>query len=168
MLQGKSAAVFVVIVSTRVPLSMPVAGVAEKIANGVRRLPVSTLESRNMSRRAATIRLRWLVYNDSRGIRRFSLVTSGRKVSGRDMAHFCEIYRRLGRETGLQLCASMGLLDEESMKMLRDAGVTRYHCNLESAPSFFPSLCTTHTIADKIATFAPCQAHGNDWCVRAA
>ena len=103
-------------------------------------------------------------YNDSRGIRRFSLVTSGRKVSRRDMAHFCEIYRRLGRETGLHLCASMGLLDEESMKMLRDAGDTRYHCNLESAPSFFPSLCTTHTIADKIATLRLAKRMGMTVC----
>lgn len=103
-------------------------------------------------------------YNDSRGIRRFSLVTSGRKVDNRDMEHFCEIYRHLGRETGLQLCASMGLIDEEAMKMLREAGVTRYHCNLEAAPSFFPSLCSTHTTADKIATLRLAKRMGMTVC----
>ena len=103
-------------------------------------------------------------YNDSRGIRRFSLVTSGRRVSCRDMEYYCDIYRRLGKETGLSLCASMGLLDEEALKMLWDAGVKRYHCNLETAPSFFPSLCSTHTTADKIATLRRAKSVGMTVC----
>lgn len=103
-------------------------------------------------------------YNANRGIRRFSLVTSGRKVSYRDMEYFCDIYRRLGEETGLYLCASMGLIDEPSMIKLRDAGVKRYHCNIETAPSYFGSLCTTHTIDDKISTLRMARKHGMEVC----
>lgn len=103
-------------------------------------------------------------YNDSRGISRFSLVTSGRKVDKKDMPHFCDIYRQLARETNLYLCASMGLIDEEEMAMLRDAGVKRYHCNLESAPSFFHTLCTTHTTEDKIQTIRAAKKVGLTVC----
>lgn len=103
-------------------------------------------------------------YNDSRGIRRFSLVTSGRKVGQRDMEHFCNMYKRLGEETRLHLCASMGLLDEHELKMLREAGVERYHCNLETAPSYFGKLCTTHTIADKVKTLQLAKSVGMTVC----
>lgn len=103
-------------------------------------------------------------YNDSRGIRRFSLVTSGRKVGRRDMEHFCDIYRQLRKQTGLHLCASMGLLGKDELQMLRDAGVERYHCNLETAPSYFGSLCTTHTTADKIETLRLAKSVGMTVC----
>lgn len=103
-------------------------------------------------------------HNDGKGIHRFSLVTSGRRVGSRDMEYFCGVYRRLRKETRLHLCASMGLLGEKEMEMLRDAGVQRYHCNLETAPSYFSSLCTTHTTDDKIATIRLAKRMGMAVC----
>ena len=91
-------------------------------------------------------------YNRSRGIGRFSLVTSGRTISGEALETLCGYYRELHRAGGMGLCASMGLLDAEALAKLRDAGVERYHCNLESAPSHFSTLCSTHSIEDKIKT----------------
>lgn len=102
--------------------------------------------------------------NDRRGVRRLSLVTSGRRVSRRDIDRFCELYRAIARETGLFMCASMGLLDRESLERLRDAGVRRYHCNLETSASFFPTLCSTHTHADKIATIRAAREAGLEVC----
>ena len=102
--------------------------------------------------------------NEKEGIRRFSLVTSGRAVSRKDMEKFCDIFRRLSRETGLYLCASMGLIGKEEMQMLADAGVKRYHCNMETSESFFPTLCTTHTPADKRATIRAAREVGMAVC----
>lgn len=102
--------------------------------------------------------------NEKAGIRRFSLVTSGRAVSKRDLKKFCETYSRLAKDTGLYLCASMGLLGEEEMQMLKDAGVKRYHCNMETSSGVFPTLCSTHTPEDKRRTIAAARKCGMDVC----
>lgn len=103
-------------------------------------------------------------HNEREGIRRFSLVTSGRTVSRSDLEKFCDIYRRLSASTSLYLCASMGLLGPEEMKMLKDAGVKRYHCNMETASTYFPTLCTTHTPEDKHRTIRAARECGMDVC----
>lgn len=102
--------------------------------------------------------------NEKEGIRRFSLVTSGRTVSNRDLDTFCRIYERLAAETGLYLCASMGLLDREQMHRLKEAGVKRYHCNMETSSKVFPTLCTTHTPEDKKRTISHAKAEGMKVC----
>lgn len=104
-------------------------------------------------------------YNDSRGIGRFSLVTSGRKVGGAALDTLCSYYRDLSASCpGMGLCASMGLMDAGGLRRLREAGVERYHCNMESAPSHFGTLCSTHTQADKLATIRAAREAGLEIC----
>lgn len=91
-------------------------------------------------------------YNAERGVGRYSLVASGRAVKGKALDHMCRILKEAKETMGIETCASMGLLNEEELRKLWDAGVRRYHCNLEAAPSHFVKLCTTHTVNDKIAT----------------
>ena len=91
-------------------------------------------------------------HNEREGIRRFSLVTSGRTLTDEDLDEFCKIYRKLDDETDLYLCASMGLLTKNQLNRLREAGVKRYHCNMETSSKVFPTLCTTHTPEDKKRT----------------
>ncbi len=102
--------------------------------------------------------------NEEAGIRRFSLVTSGRKVNKRDLQEFCKVFKELGEKTSLYLCASMGLLDEEEMLMLKEAGVKRYHCNMETSDKVFRTLCTTHLPEDKKRTIAAAKKAGLPVC----
>ncbi len=102
--------------------------------------------------------------NAGRGIRRFSLVASGRAVKGEALSRMAGMLRRAGEETGIYTCASMGLLGREELQQLWDAGVRRYHCNLEAAPSLFVNLCTTHTVEDKLATIATAREIGFEIC----
>ena len=103
-------------------------------------------------------------YNASKGIRMFSLVASGRKVGGKALDEMCHLLRRAKDETGIGTCASMGLLGREELQKLKDSGISRYHCNLETAPSHFATLCTTHTIEDKLATIAIAHELGLQVC----
>ena len=102
--------------------------------------------------------------NDNRRVKRFSLVTSGRRVNKGEMTVFCDMYRDIKEKTGLKLCASMGLLGREELLMLKEAGVARYECNLESASSFFPSLCSTHTSEEKKQTLRLAKEVGLEIC----
>lgn len=102
--------------------------------------------------------------NEKAGIKRFSLVTSGKRVTDKDLPKFCDLYRRLGDETDLYLCASMGLLSREQLEELRKAGAKRYHCNLETSESYFPHLCTTHTSEEKKQTIRAAREAGMAVC----
>jgi biotin synthase len=97
------------------------------------------------------------------GIRRFSVVTSGRKVSGGELSEIAGLISAI-REAGLLPCASLGLLNEEELSILKDAGLDRYHHNLETSESFFPRICSTHTFADKIETVRAVRAAGLSLC----
>lgn len=103
-------------------------------------------------------------HNAAKGVRRFSLVTSGRAMSDKEIEKCTVIYREIGRASDIKLCASMGLLTKIQLQKLYAAGVKRYHCNLETAPSYFPELCTTHTTEEKIRTIKWAQEVGMEVC----
>ena len=103
-------------------------------------------------------------YNEGKGVRRFSLVTSGRAMSDDEIDKCCGMYSEIKKSSNIKLCASMGLLNREQLMKLQSSGVGRYHCNLETAPSHFESLCTTHTIEDKLKTIHAAQELGMAVC----
>lgn len=102
--------------------------------------------------------------NDSAGVQRYSLVTSGRTMTDAQIDQVVEIFKALKKDTNLFLCASMGLLTKPQLQKLYNAGVRRYHCNIETAPSHFPNLCTTHTTAEKVQTIQWAKEVGMDAC----
>lgn len=102
--------------------------------------------------------------NRKRGVSCFSMVTSGRKVMPGHMVSFCRLFKKASDEGGVKLCASMGLLDREQLQQLWDAGVRKYHCNLETSRNYFPTLCSTHTIDDKLRTIAIAREIGFKVC----
>lgn len=99
------------------------------------------------------------------GADRIGIVTSGRCLSHEDVENVCAALRAMHNAVpGICLCASLGLLSEDDLAKLKAAGLQRVHCNIETAPSLFPSLCSTHTMADKLATLRAARELGFQIC----
>lgn len=99
-----------------------------------------------------------------RGVGRFSLVTSGRTLSREETQAVCGSVRKIKEQCGVSVCGSHGLLDYGQLAALRQAGVTRYHCNLETSRRNFPAVCTTHTYEDKIRVLRDAKHAGLQVC----
>ncbi len=119
---------------------------------------------------AADAMERFLVEHSRAPLNRASLVSSGRQLSMPEVLRVAEALRsaRSSREPNVTpppFCASLGLLDEPALTILKNAGLTRYHCNLETSRSHFPTICTTHTYNEKLATIRAARHVGLGLCV---
>jgi biotin synthase len=97
------------------------------------------------------------------GARRFCVVTSGKKATGGELEKIAEMVSGV-RGLGLLPCATLGLLAEDELSLLRDAGLHRYHHNLETSRRYFPEICSTHTYDDKLATVGAAERLGLSVC----
>lgn len=103
-------------------------------------------------------------YNDDQGVLRYSIVTSGKRLTDEEVDQVCESIRKIKEETNIEVCFSFGLLKEEQLRKVREAGATRAHCNLETSRRYFPEICTTHTYDQKIETLKAAVAAGLSIC----
>lgn len=102
--------------------------------------------------------------NDEQGVLRYSIVTSGKRLPDAEVDKMCEAVREIKKQTGISVCISFGLLNEEQYRKLKDAGVSRVHNNLETSRRNFPNICTTHTFDDKLNAIRAAQAAGLSIC----
>lgn len=99
------------------------------------------------------------------GACRVSLVTSGKSVTGvRDLQVLARTLEVMNRELPVEICASLGILDESTLLLLRDAGLDRYHHNLETCESYWPEICTSRSWRDSIDTIEAARGLGLDVC----
>ncbi|MCI8660088.1 MAG: biotin synthase BioB [Lachnospiraceae bacterium] len=98
--------------------------------------------------------------NDQKGVLRYSIVTSGKRLTDPEIDQMCEAVKKIRAQTEIAVCVSFGLLNEAQYRRLKAAGVTRAHNNLETSRRNFPNICTTHTFEDKIQAIEAAQAAG--------
>ena len=78
------------------------------------------------------------------GASRFAMVTSGFKLKQAEIDTICRAAERIRKESGLIVCASVGVVTIPYLRQMQSSGITRYHHNLETARSYFHEVCTTH------------------------
>lgn len=102
--------------------------------------------------------------NRDQGVLRYSIVTSGKRLSDEEIGRMCRVVERIRREVGIAVCVSFGLLRQEQFARLKAAGASRVHNNLETSRRNFPNVCTTHSFDDKVQAIRAAQEAGLSVC----
>lgn len=103
-------------------------------------------------------------YNWERGVPRYSIVTSGKRLNRSEVDQVCESIREIKKRTGISVCVSFGLLEEAEFRKIKEAGAIRVHNNLESSAEYFTKVCTTHSQEEKIAALQAAKNAGLSVC----
>ncbi|MCH4166160.1 MAG: biotin synthase BioB [Megasphaera sp.] len=99
------------------------------------------------------------------GAARFAIVTSGRSVTeGPEFDRILTTLTRIKKEAHIEICCSLGLISLHQAQALKAIGLSRYHANIETAPSHFPAICSTHSFEDKAAMIHIAQEAGLRVC----
>lgn len=102
--------------------------------------------------------------NEKEGVNRFSIVTSGGSLEEKDFQKILEMLRVLKKETGLKLCASLGSITYMQAILLKQAGLSIYHHNIETCREYYSEICDTHTYDDRIVTVKNAMKAGLEVC----
>ncbi len=103
---------------------------------------------------------------ENMGAKRFGIVTAGRAINmSKDLDTICDAIKLINEKLSIKVCGSLGILNKESLQYLKDAGLDRYHHNLEAAESFFSEICTTREFSAQLDTIKYCHEVGLSLCV---
>lgn len=95
---------------------------------------------------------------------RYCIVISGRGPLDRDVTEISDAVRAIKHDIPIQVCCSLGLLNEAQAKRLKAAGVDRINHNLNTSEAYHSEICTTHTFQDRIDTIRHARAAGLELC----
>lgn len=98
------------------------------------------------------------------GAYRFAIVTSGKSPDEEDFNKVINLIKGVNEIDGVRSCASIGILTEEQAKALAEAGLKRFHHNINTSESYYPSVCTTHTWQDRLNTCKLVKKYGMELC----
>jgi biotin synthase len=98
------------------------------------------------------------------GAVRFCIVNSGRGPTSKEIRDIAEVVCEIKKQVRINICCSLGLMDEEKLQALKDAGVERINHNLNTSENHHPNICTTHTFADRVETVRNVQSVGLSSC----
>ena len=98
------------------------------------------------------------------GATRFSMVTSGVRLTAEEMDAVCGAAETIATETNITVCGSLGMLDASRAQRLAESRISVYHHNLETARSHFDQICTTHSYDEDIETVKKAGASGMRIC----
>lgn len=95
---------------------------------------------------------------------RFAVVTSGKTPDEEDFDKILSMIKELNKIDGINSCASIGILNEEQAKKLAEAGLKRFHHNINTSESYYPEICTTHSWQDRLNTCRLVKKYGMELC----
>ena len=98
------------------------------------------------------------------GADRFDIVTSGNVLTASEIKRIAGCISGIRENIGIKMCASLGKLDEKSLRLLKRSGLSRYHHNIETSPRYFKKIVTTHSFEDRVKTIKAAKKAGLEVC----
>jgi biotin synthase len=92
------------------------------------------------------------------------MVMSGRGPTIALTHRLAELIREVKERYPIEVCLSVGLLEEEHARILADAGLDRLNHNLNTSESHYGQICSTHTYADRVRTLVAAKKCGIEAC----
>lgn len=68
------------------------------------------------------------------------------------------------REMGMEVCVTLGMIDQNQAKELKDAGLTAYNHNLDTSREFYPKVITTRSYDERLRTLDHVRDAGINVC----
>ena len=99
----------------------------------------------------------------AQGATRYCMGAAWRSPKARDMdvvVAMVEGVKALGMET----CMTLGMLSDDDIARLRDAGLDYYNHNVDTSESYYDKVITTRTYADRLDTLARVRDAGMKVC----
>lgn len=94
----------------------------------------------------------------------YCIVNSGRRPTPRELDHVVAAVREIKQNYPLRICCCLGLLSDEEVQKLRDAGVERINHNLNTSEEYYGEVCTTHRYRDRVETVEAVKRGGVSPC----
>jgi biotin synthase len=98
------------------------------------------------------------------GAERFGIVTSGNSLTSREVDVIAAAVREIAGKVGIRVCASLGALEKQKLEALKQAGLSRYHHNIETSPRFYPRIASTHNFNQRLNTIRAAKEAGLEVC----
>ncbi len=95
---------------------------------------------------------------------RYCIVVSGKRATKEEVQKIANAVRKIKKEYPIKVCCSIGTIDEEDLRLLKDAGVNRINHNLETSERFFSKIVSTHTWKERLETIKNIQKVGLSTC----
>ena len=98
------------------------------------------------------------------GAEKFGIVTSGNRLTDRELNVVVQAISEIKDKIGIVVCASLGALEKSQLQLLKEAGLSRYHHNIETSRRFYPSIVSTHSFEERINTINSAKQVGLEVC----
>jgi len=98
------------------------------------------------------------------GAEKFGIVTSGNRLADSEVDVVAQAISEIKGRVGIAVCASLGAMEKSQLQLLKKAGLSLYHHNIETSRHFYPSIVSTHSFDERINTINFAKQVGLEVC----
>ncbi len=97
------------------------------------------------------------------GATRFCMGAAWRKPPKKELPQVAEMIKEV-KAMGLETCVTLGMLDQDDVESLKEAGLDYYNHNLDTSPEYYKEIISTRTYQDRLDTLEKVRNAGINVC----